>query len=385
MIFDKLPPQDIHIEEACLCCALINKQSLLKILEQLKEEDFYLNTHRIIFNAMRELYAKNGVVDAITLTAEVEDTNLPAEYIVELLRSEAIPTNIDSYIQKVYSLSMRRRGIQTLAEGVEKLYDPRVNVEDTTLDVLSGMSEVGEKQQRKIFHISECEPEETLKESEGISTGFKTLDKHLSLLQSGDMIIIAARTNVGKTSLALNIARNVAEKRNVLLNSREVTKESLRTKFLSTEARMPYYQIKYKKFDLDELERYNKAVERLDKLKIEVNDVDKDMDKLGLTIERHHNRRPVDLLITDYLQRYETKEGTGIREKVTHMSKRCKDFAVDLKVPHIVLSQFSREVEKDNREPRLSDLRESGAIEQDADIIRPYRRTNKMFCNCQRP
>jgi replicative DNA helicase len=388
----KLPPQHIEAEQCVLGAILLENDALLKALEILKPHNFYRDAHRKIFDAILALFERNEPIDLLTVSEilrrrnQLEDIG-GSTYLATLL--EAIPTaaNIRHHAHMVRETAILRGLINAATEVIAECYEHTEDVE-----------ELLDRAERMIFEISEqrvtaafANLKDLLKDSiryteqlyerheliTGLPTGFRDFDQLTAGLQPSDLIIIAARPSMGKTAFALNIARNVGMRMRqpreaVAVFSLEMSKEQLALRMLCSEGRIDSSRLRRGYLDKSEWGRLVNAANDLSDTPIFIDD------SPGLSVldlraksRRLQSERGLSLIIIDYLQLLRGRGRVESRQQeISEISRSLKALAKELKVPVIALSQLSRAVEqRGDRKPQLADLRESGAIEQDADVI----------------
>jgi replicative DNA helicase len=385
----KIMPHSIEAEQSVLGSMIIDKIAIGEAAEVLGKEDFYKEAHKIIFSAIVDLYHKDSAVDIITLTEKLRSNNQleiigGITYITELSGSIITTSNVQSYIKIVKDKATLRKLIRASNDIMDKSY----NHQDDVTDVV-------ESAEKKIFDISsnrdisDFEAMGTVLErgfleieklfinkgqTTGIPSGFYDLDAKTSGFQKGDMVLIAARPSMGKTTFALNIAENAALRsgKNVAVFSLEMSKEQLAYKLLCSEARVDMLKLRTGNIDEKDWENLARASGPLGSAKIFIDDT------AGITVMEMRSKcrrlkieHGIDIIIIDYLQLMAGSRGTENRQQeVSEISRSIKALAKEMQCPVIALSQLSRapEARADHR-PMLSDLRESGSIEQDADIV----------------
>ena len=385
----KIMPHSIEAEQSVLGSMIIDKIAIGSAVEVLSKEDFYKETHKTIFSAIVDLYYKDSGVDIITLTEKLRANNQleiigGITYITELSASIITTSNVQSYIDIVKDKSTLRKLIRASNDIIENSY----NKQDNVLDVI-------ETAEKRIFDISsnrdtsDFEAMGTVLErgfleieklfinkgqTTGIPSGFYDLDAKTSGFQKGDMVLIAARPSMGKTTFALNIAENAALRsgKKVAIFSLEMSKEQLAYKLLCSEARVDMLKLRTGNIDDKDWENLARASGPLGSAKIFIDDT------AGITVMEMRSKcrrlkieHGIDMIIIDYLQLMAGSKGTENRQQeVSEISRSIKALAKEMQCPVIALSQLSRapEARSDHR-PMLSDLRESGSIEQDADIV----------------
>jgi replicative DNA helicase len=390
---DRLPPHSVEAEQGVLGCALLSPNECMgECIEKLKaaSEVFYDLRHRTIYEVMVEMYDRKEAIDPITLQQRLKDRQqLEAIGGLGYLSSlpDAVPSaaNLDYYLGIVREKFILRKMIQTCTEVVGRVYEHEGEV-DSLLDEV----------ERDILHISEARVEattNTIKELvhsaistiesfhqrqgmlTGVGTGFLDFDKMTSGLHEGEMIVVAARPSMGKTSLAMNIAEHVALdlKLPVGVFSLEMTAESLVLRMLCSRSRVNLRNIRDGFLAERDFPKLTGSAGKLANAPLFIDD------SSGLSIlqlrakaRRMAQQYGIKLFVIDYLQLLHStsRRADNRQQEIADISNGIKSLAKELKVPVIVLSQLNRELEKDkNRKPRLSDLRESGAIEQDADLV----------------
>jgi replicative DNA helicase len=382
-------PHSIEAEQSVIGSMLIDKTSIAEAMEVLKTEDFYKDAHKIIFNSILDLYQKDIAVDIITLTENLKakdklDTAGGITYISELGGSVVSTANVQSYIKIVKDKSILRKLIKSSTKIIEESYNNQG-------DVLKAM-DLAEKE---IFNISnnrttsEFEPMNVVLErgflqiesifnnkgeTTGVASGFRELDAKTSGFQKGDMVLIAARPSMGKTTFALNIAENAALRsgKSIALFSLEMSKEQLAYKLLCSQAHVDMLRLRTGNLDDKDWENIAKASGPLAAAKIFIDDT------AGITVMEMRSKcrrlkieHGIDMILIDYLQLMSGGKGIESRQQeVSEISRSIKALAKEMQCPVIALSQLSRAPEqRTDHRPMLSDLRESGSIEQDADLV----------------
>ncbi len=389
--FDRVPPQSMEAERSVLGAMLLNPDAVGAALEILHDQTdglFYAEAHQHIYDAMVGLFRKNTPVDAVTLVEQLSrDGTLEdaggASYIAEL--TEAVPTsaNVDYYARIVLDAAILRKLITSCNRLTVQAYESS-DVNELLDQAEQEIFSIAERRQLNPIHrVSELidasieQIEAVIKAHKGITgmaTGFTKLDEMLSGLQPSDMIILAARPSVGKTAFALNAARHaaVADGKSVLLFSLEMSKEQLVQRLLCMEGEINSVRLRTGFLAKSEFPKLQRAAGKLTEAPIYIDDT------AGIGIldvrskaRRHMASHGLDLIVIDYLQ---LMRGAGRFEnrqtEISEISRSIKSIARELRVPVLALSQLSREAEKDDTGmPKLSHLRESGAIEQDADVV----------------
>ena len=389
MIEERVPPQNIEAEQAVLGAMLIDKEAIAKASEILTSSDFYREAHRVIFNAMLELYNKNEAVDMVTVTEILKRDNKLEDigglaYITSLANVVLTAANVKYHADIVAEKSVLRQLVRVSTEIAAMGYEANEDV-GTLLDTAeSRILEISNRKKKADFTPINDVLMESVQNIEklinnkggltGLPSGFADLDKLTSGLHPSDFIILAARPSMGKTALALNIVQNVAlrahkkiggEPRSVAFFSLEMSKEQLVNRMLCAEAGIDSQRLRVGEMG-DNL---------MSKAKIYIDDTAgitvMDMRSRARRLKAEHG---LDLIVVDYLQ---LMQGSGKRnnsgdrqQEVSEISRSLKALARELDVPVLALSQLSRSVEaRQVKRPMLSDLRESGSLEQDADIV----------------
>ena len=385
----RVPPHSYEAEESVLGGILIDNFTINSAMEILKPEDFYKRAHSEIFKAMVALTERGEPIDAVTLSEELKKTNIldecgGLEMISRLASSVPSAANVIYYANMVKSFSIRRTAIHEASEVINNAYDTEKNLDefiDETEQRILSMSD--EKTEKSFTHIGDIAQDalqlverlyDKKKSVTGVSSGFSKLDDITAGFQKASLFILAARPGVGKTALALTFAQNVAlrEELAVGIFSLEMSKEELFMRMLSSEARVSNSKLKTGKFPESDFPKIVEAASRLTDAPIYIDDTG------GLTItelkakaRRLAREKKLGLIIVDYLQLMRSPTYKYSREQeIADISRSLKGLAKELNIPIIALSQLNRSVEgRDEKRPRIADLRESGAIEQDADII----------------
>jgi len=382
-------PQNIEAEQRVLGCMIKDKTSIAQAAEVLKGEDFYREGHKVIFNAVLELYSKDIPVDTVTLIEHLNATEKlqvvgGITYITELTASIETTSNLNSYAKIVEQKSVLRKLIKASAEITEESYTKQDDVEGVLDGAEKRIFDIAQKKSSSDFEpisiVLERGFEQIEKmfnnkgETTGVPSGFPELDSKTSGFQSGDMILIAARPSMGKTTFAINIAQYAAirEGKSVVVFSLEMSKEQLAYKILCAEANIDMLKLRTGALEDSDWERIAKAAGPIAASKIYIDDT------AGVSVMemRSKCRRlkieyGIDLIVIDYLQLMSGSSGSESRQQeVSEISRSIKALAKEMHCPVIALSQLSRAPEQraDHR-PMLSDLRESGSIEQDADLV----------------
>lgn len=384
-------PNNQEAEQAVLSSMFLSKYALDKAVDTLNEEAFYYENNRIIFKALVNLANANKPIDIPSVILEIKNNNQINEvggipYLTEVLNSEAVAANVEYYIKKVEDAAILRRLIKT-AEDIQTMgYNTSDEVEDVldeaerkVLDIVKNKRASEFRDFKDILYSAQANLEKLSREKgdvTGLPTGWYDFDRMTSGLHENQLIIVAARPAMGKTVFALNIATNIAlhTNKSVALFNLEMGAEQLANRMLSSVGQIEGRKFMSGNFDNNDWARLNEAISQMENAKIFISDTP------GVTIGeiRSKCRRlassedGLGVVIIDYLQLVSGGKnyGTNRQQEVSDISRALKLMALELKVPVIALSQLSRNVElREDKRPLMSDLRESGSIEQDADIV----------------
>ena len=390
MEIGKIPPHDIEAEQAILGCMLTDKDAVISAIEVLKEESFYREDNRAIYSAILSLYSRNEPVDIITVKAElVEQGNFERvgglEYLAEL--PERVPTtaNVEKYIKIVDEKATLRSLIQTSNELIALGYDESEDV-DSIMDMAEkkvfGLSQKksakGYTALKDVLVGSFAELEKLYNQKgnvTGITTGFIDLDNKTAGLHNSDLIIIAARPAMGKSAFAINLATNAAIKANVpaVIFNLEMSKEQVGNRILCSEAMVDSNKIRTGQIEDEDWMKLATTLGELSEAPIYIDDTPGiSIMEIRAKCRKLKLEKNIGWIVIDYLQLIQGtgKKNASREQEISEISRSLKILAKELDVPVIALSQLSRTAERrDDKRPMLSDLRESGAIEQDADIV----------------
>jgi len=390
-------PQNIEAERSILGAVLLDNHALNAAVQILKSEDFFLSQHRHIFERMVQLSERQQAIDTITLMEDLSrrgelDAAGGVAYLSSLADGLPRVTNVEHYSRIVKEKSILRGLIHSTAAIQEQAF---ASGEDA--DVILDRAE------SKIFQLAEDRVKAGLigvkdlvkdgferlekifsegRRITGLATGYSNLDNETAGLQPSELIILAARPSMGKTALALNIAENVGlrNREPVAIFSLEMSKESLLLRLLASEARVDAHKFRTGHMSRDDWSKVTKALANLGEAPIWIDDsASSTVLEMGAKARRLKRDRGLSLMIVDYLQLVvptSTGRQSNRQEEVSGMSRALKGLAKELQVPIIVLSQLTRAPEREERKPQLADLRESGAIEQDADVVLFINRPN---------
>jgi replicative DNA helicase len=385
----KLPPQNIEAEQSILGGILIENDALNTVVEFLEDNDFYRESHQKIFHCMITLSERNEPLDLITLTNELKKSKElesigGASYLASLVESVPTAANIAYYAKIVKEKSILRKLISTATEIVTQSYQEGKNLEDFLDDAEQAIFRISEHRVKPAFYpIKEIVKEsfkviERLYEKKelitGVPSGFKDLDRKTAGFQNADLIIVAGRPSMGKTALCLNIAQHASINAKIptALFSLEMSKEQLAIRMLCSEARVDSSRLRSGFLSESDWPKLTMAAGALSDAPIFIDDTPA-MSVLELRAKARRLKadRGLGLIIIDYLQLMRGRSGMERREQeISEISRSLKALAKELDIPVLAISQLSRKAEdRPGRQPQLSDLRESGAIEQDADVI----------------
>ena len=388
----KIPPQDLEAEQSVLGALMIDKDSIFSVADTLTPDDFYKKAHAEIYQAILRLWERHEPIDILSVTSELKRADQLKDvggstYLTELINSVPTSSHIAHYAKIIREKRVLRDLINVSANITESAFSP-----DDDLDVmLDGI-------EQKIFSISEkslsrnfVSIKEDLKEAyerieklhqgdadrlRGVPTGFTGLDNLLSGLQRSDLIIIGATPSQGKTAFTLDIARNAAMKygHTVGFFSLEMSREQVTDRLIASEAAVDLWKLRTGRLrDDEEFQMIQAALDKLSRAPIFIDDTPSPtiIEMRAMARRLQAEQKHLDLLVVDYLQLVEPRvRHDSVVQQVTEVSRGLKGLARELNVPVIAVSQLSREVDKrDVKIPKLSDLRESGSIEQDADVV----------------
>ncbi len=379
-------PYNLEAEQAVLASAILSEDALSTVMEALNEDDFYISAHRAVFNAVNSLFSTGRPVDLVTVSGELGeklDSIGGISYLTKIMQGIYTTENLRHYIDIVRSKTLLRRLIEagsTVVDMASKDEDEAEIILDRSEQLIF---EISEKRGAKgFFHIGEVVKSamailEELKRRSGkitgIATGFSGLDNYTAGLQNSDLIIMAARPGVGKTSLALNIIENAAirGKSTAAIFSLEMSKEQLVNRVLSSEALVELAKLRVGDIGPEEMTRLAHALKDVVTAPIYIDDTpDITVSEIRAKCRRLKMEKGLGVVVIDYLQLMQGGRRDGNRAtEVAEISRSLKIMAKELNVPVITLSQLNRAAESEKRRPKISDLRESGAIEQDADIV----------------
>ncbi|MBV9158973.1 MAG: replicative DNA helicase, partial [Candidatus Kaiserbacteria bacterium] len=396
----KLPPQDTEMEKALLGALLINQGAMYEVADLVGIDSFYAGKHRTIFDSMLSLYTKGEPIDVVTVSGKLKERKQLADiggaaYLTELANTAASPGSARHYAQAVQSKFILRSLIDVAAKIGELGFQEDRDIEQLLDEAQSAIFQVSSTPMLQNFSAIKDELAEAWERLEhlqkhsgamrGVPTGFRDLDNMLAGFQKSDLIILAARPSMGKTALALDIARQTATKHKtpVGIFSLEMSSQQLVDRMLAAQSGVNSWRLRTGRIKSDEeFERLQEGMGALSEAPIYIDD------KPGSTVlsmrsvaRRLKMEKDLGLIIVDYLQLItptNSRTSDSLVQQVTEISRALKGMARELDVPVLALSQLSRAVEQRRGRPRLSDLRDSGSIEQDADVVMFIHREDKM-------
>ncbi len=403
----RVPPQNIEVEKALLGSIMLRTEVMHDVIDLVNSETFYSEKHRLIFSVMLELFSKNDPIDLLSLSSRLKEKKMLEQiggntYLSELVDLVPSAANAKYYAETIARKSIMRR----LINASEVISELGFNEEDATDEVL-------DRAEKAIYEVTNTASihkfvalSDTLGEAwerldglhqskqdiRGVPTGFRSIDNRLAGFQPSDLIILAARPSMGKTSLALDIARHTATKHNTSVGifSLEMSAQQLVDRMLAAESLVDAWKLRTGKLSTDtEFEKLRESLGRLSNAPIFIDDQPgSTILKMRSVARRLKREKGLGLIIVDYLQLMlptQSRASDSLVQQVTEISRSLKHLARELDVPVLALSQLSRAVEQRRGKPRLSDLRDSGSIEQDADVVMFIHREDKMNENSDRP
>jgi len=406
---DKLPPQNIDAEQSLLGSLMLDKNAVIRVADVLKTGDFYRQAHNIIFDAMLDLYKKGEPIDLLSLNGRLEDRKQLEEtggpvYLTELVNRVPTAAHVAHYAKIVHHKKVLRDLIEA-AEHITRLgFNEDTDIENILDEAEQSVFRISQKSLSREFLPVKNALEEAFERIDklhkgggalrGVATGFNDLDNILGGLQKSDLVILAARPSLGKTSMAMDIARHVALKEKVPVGifSLEMSKHDIVDRFLASEANVDLWKLRTGRLSDEGVDndfvRIQEAMSVLSEAPIFIDDAPSptvlQMRTMGRRLQSEHG---LGLIVVDYLQLIQpTNPSDSMVHQVTEISRSLKALARELECPVLALSQLSRAVEsRPDQRPRLADLRESGSIEQDADVVMFIYREDKTKKDSPRP
>jgi replicative DNA helicase len=392
-VFGKVPPQAASLEEAVLGALMLDKDALPAVLDILRADSFYSDAHQAIYKAVLELFRNSKPIDLLTVTEELKkmaalETIGGAYYLVELTNRVASAANIEYHARIIAQKHIQRELIKVSTAIIRDAYEDTTDVFDLMDKAEQSLFAITETNLSRSFEGMNSLASKLLKQIEtlsqkgdgltGVPTGFTDLDRMTSGWQPSDLVIIAARPSMGKTAFVLSLARNAAMDfgKGVAMFSLEMSNLQLVQRLVSMEAEIPSSKLRNGQLESHEWQQLHVAIEKMSKAPIYIDDTPGiNIFELRAKCRRLKAQHDIQLIIIDYLQLMsgggEGNRGGNREQEISQISRALKGLAKELSVPVIALSQLSRAVETrgGSKKPQLSDLRESGAIEQDADIV----------------
>jgi replicative DNA helicase len=385
----KVPPHNLDAEQSILSAILIDNNTLPEVLEVLSQKDFYRDAHAKIFKAMEELFERNEPVDLITLANLLKERGAleaigGASYLAALVDTVPMATNASHYAKIIQEKATLRRLIERAASIATRCLDDKGNVDEILDFAEQSIFEISENKVKPSFYALKDILTDTYKAVEdayenkamvtGVPTGFKDLDKITAGFQPGELIVIAGRPGMGKTALALNLAQNACQQSQnpVAIFSLEMSKEQLALRMLSAAAGVDSSRMRGGFLSQNDLHNINQAAGMLYDIPLFIDDTPAISSlEIRAKARRMKMNEGLSMVVIDYLQLMKSRSSAERRDlEISEMSRSLKALAKELSIPVVTLSQLNRKVEeRTNKRPVLSDLRESGAIEQDADVI----------------
>ncbi len=385
----KLPPQNIEAEQSLLGALLIDKDAILKVGEILKPTSFYrTEQHGLIFEAIKNLFDHREPVDLVTLTEELKRLGVydkvgGSAYLASLVNTVPTAAHVEHYAKIIREHSLRRSLIAQATKLIERAYNEEEPVEMLLEFAESGIFSLSQENVKRDFvpikdALAESfdrldELQKSSGKLRGVPTGFKDLDAKLAGLQDSNLVILAARPGMGKTGITLNIAQHVAVKAGLPVGffSLEMSKEELVDRLLVAQADIDSWRLKTGRLDDRDFEKLSLAMGELAEAPLYIDDTPGiSISEIRTKARRLQLEHGLKLIVVDYLQLIHGRNLENRVQEVSEISQSLKNLARELKIPVLALSQLSRAVEnRGTRRPQLADLRESGAIEQDADVV----------------
>ena len=383
---DRKPPHALEAEQSVLGALLVDCEAACGAFQILSKDDFYSPRHAQIYESIRTLYDQQSTVDEVLLQEDFERRGLTEatgglEYLDELLERVPVAANAEHYAKIVKSKAILRALMETCSNVVQGVLDSDQEAQDQLDGAEHAILEIGRKGAGRDFvpiHEIIDEQFERLDENESdtrtVYSKFDDLDAMTNGLHPAELIVVAGRPSMGKTTFCMNVVQNAClAGKHVAIFSLEVAADQLVQNLLCTFSRVDAHRLRKRTMSNDDWQRLIDGASQLRQLKIHIDDTP-GLTPLGLKAKarRLHTREPIDLIVIDYLQLMEGGEGSkeSRQQEISMISRSLKGLAREIQVPLIAISQLSRGVEsRENHKPRMSDLRESGAIEQDADLI----------------
>ncbi|MBI5079217.1 replicative DNA helicase [Candidatus Wolfebacteria bacterium] len=386
----KLPPQDIEAERSVLGALMLDKNAVIKVADLIAAGDFYSNSHSNIFETIMELFGKNEPIDILSVTSRLKDKGLITEvggssYLTELINSVPTASHIAHYAKIIRNKKVLRDLITASSEINEKVFDYPEDSENLLDEIEQKIFSIAQQSQTKNFILLKDELKGAYERIEklhqgdkglrGVTTGFNEIDNYLSGLQKSDLIILGARPSVGKTTFTLDIARHAAAAGHAAaIFSLEMSREQVVDRLIAAEARVPLWRLRTGRLtDEIEFQMIQEALDRLSQIPIFIDDTPSPniLQIRAMARRLQAENKNLGLIIIDYVQLITPRgRSENMVQQFTEISHGLKSLSRELNLPVLAVSQLNRAV--DQREikiPRLSDLRETGSWEQDADVV----------------
>ncbi len=385
----KLPPQNIDAEKSLLGALLIDRDAIVKIAEILNPGDFYRSdTHGIIFAAMKTLFEQRVPIDLVTITDELKKNDSVdkiggSAYLATLINTVPTSAHIEHYARIIKEHAVRRYLIAQSTKLIEQAYDESGEVDQLLESAEAGIFSISQQHVKRDFiQLRDAlttsfdrldDLQKNAGKLRGVPTGFRDLDSKLAGMQDSNLIIFAARPGMGKTSFALNVAQHVAVNAGlpVAIFSLEMSQEELVDRLLVGQADIDAWKLKTGRLDEKDFDKLSNAMGELAEAPLFIDDTPgMSISEMRTKARRLQMEHGLKLIVVDYLQLIQGRNLENRVQVVSEISQNLKNLARELKVPVFALSQLNRSVEaRGTRKPQLADLRESGAIEQDADVV----------------
>ncbi|MBU2036970.1 replicative DNA helicase [Patescibacteria group bacterium] len=407
---DRVPPQNIEAEQSVLGALMLSKDTIVRVADILRPGDFYRQIHNIIFEVMLELYEKSEPIDVLSLTGRLEDLRKLEEiggpaYLTDLVNRVPTAAHVMHYAKIVHHKKVLRDLIGAADKIAQLGFNEEENLENILDEAEQSVFRISQKNLTQEFMPVKSALEEAFERIDklqkgdgafrGVPTGFYDIDNYLSGLQKSDLIILAARPSLGKTALAMDVVRHIAIKQKVPVGifSLEMSKHDVVDRLLAAQANVDLWKLRTGRLSMDGLDndliRIQEAMSILSESPIFIDDAASptvlQMRTMGRRLQAEHGN--LGLIIVDYLQLIQPRTNNeNMVQQVTEISRSLKGLARELECPVLALSQLSRAVEsRPDQIPRLADLRESGSIEQDADVVLFIYREDKTKKDSSRP
>ena len=384
----RTPPHSLEAERTVLGALMLDKDAITKVADMIKVDDFYKNAHNVVYEAMLSLYEHNDPIDVLSISNKLEEQNKidevgGASFLASLVSGIASASNITYYAKIIQKKAVLRRLIAAAAEINEMGYNEAEDIEKVLDDAEQKLFSISQKSLKQEFTpiktiLGEAfdrldDLHKNKGKMRGVPTGFTDLDDLLSGFQKSDLIILAARPSVGKTALALDIARQVGTQANIPVGifSLEMSADQLVDRIIAAEGNVDLWRLRTGNLKDSDFVNINETMGTLSEAPIFIDDTSSanimEMRTMARRLQAEHD---LGLIIIDYLQLMEGRSNENRVQEISEISRGLKMLAKELNIPIVALSQLSRAVEsRPDQRPKLSDLRESGSIEQDADVV----------------